>query len=112
MSGGNWEYVMGNLNNKIQNSGFVSLPDSKYYDNYTSTNKNNACNNKVCYGHALSETPGWYDDQNLFLTETGNWLVRGGGFPNKQLAGLFSTYGDEGIEYTTSTSRVSIVPGA
>ena len=34
MSGGALEYVMGNYNNTIGSSGFSTLPNAKYYDNY------------------------------------------------------------------------------
>ena len=35
MSGGAWEYVMGNYNGLIGSSGFSNMPDIKYYDKYT-----------------------------------------------------------------------------
>lgn len=36
MRGGGREYVMGVYNNTIGESQFASLPDAKYFDNYTS----------------------------------------------------------------------------
>ena len=56
MSGGAWEYVMGVYSNTISDSGFSSLPDNKYYNNYTATSYT---------GHAISETKGWYNDQSF-----------------------------------------------
>ncbi|MBQ3422210.1 MAG: hypothetical protein IJH34_11220, partial [Romboutsia sp.] len=37
MSGGAGEYVMGNYDGTIGSSGFTTMPDSKYYDNYPSS---------------------------------------------------------------------------
>ena len=51
MSGGAWEYVMGNYNDVVGNSGF-SEPltlESKYYNKYTSNIVSEACNGGVCY---------------------------------------------------------------
>ena len=53
MSGGAWEYVMGNYNDTIGSSGFSSMPESKYYDKYTSDNVRQACNGEECLSHAL-----------------------------------------------------------
>ena len=62
MSGGAWEYVMGNYNDIIASSGFIEMPESKYYDKYTTDNILTACNGKECLSHGLSETKGWYND--------------------------------------------------
>ena len=80
MSGGSWEYVMGNYNDIAASSGF-SEPltlEGKYYNKYTSNIASEACNGGVCYSHALSETAGWYSDYQTMVTQTNPWLVRGG----------------------------------
>ena len=80
MSGGAWEYVMGNYNDVVGSSGF-SEPltlESKYYNKYTSSVIDEACNGGVCYSHALSETAGWYSDYQNMVNETYPWLLRGG----------------------------------
>ena len=59
-------------------AGFSSKPDSKYYDDYTSDNPLTACNGGICYGHALSETEGWYSDFLDFVSSKEPWLKRGG----------------------------------
>ena len=41
MSGNAHEYVMANYNDLVGNSEFVSMPDSIYYDKYTSDNVSN-----------------------------------------------------------------------
>ena len=102
MSGGAYEYVMGvradsNGNprsgyNSSQNSGFtgmlydgttytgVALPDSKYYNLYTSSSYT---------GHALTETKNWYSDFASFVGSISPWFVRGGNYNNNTIAGVF-----------------------
>ncbi len=82
MSGGAWEYVMGVYSNTIGNAGFSSLPASKYYDNYTSSST-------TYYGHALSETSGWYSDYADFVSSSSPWFFRGGGYSSTTVAGVF-----------------------
>ena len=91
MSGGAWEYVMGNYNDISASSGF-SEPltlESKYYDKYTSNNVSLACNGSECLSHGLSETAGWYNDARTMVSEEYPWLVRGGGFSSGN-AGVFN----------------------
>ena len=90
MSGGAWEYVMGNYNDTIGSSGFSSMPDAKYYDKYASSTANIACNRDVCFGHSLSETAGWYSDGQTMISATYPWFGRGGYYDNATYAGIFS----------------------
>ena len=78
MSGGAWEYVMGNYNDIVGGSGFITMPDSKYYDKYTTTNANTACNGRECLSHSLSETLEWYNDEHIMVKETKPWFGRSG----------------------------------
>ena len=80
MSGGAWEYVMGNYNDMVASSGFVTMPESKYYNKYTSNDVYKACNGGECLSHGLSETSGWYNDARTMVSEEYPWLLRGGGF--------------------------------
>ena len=94
MSGGAWEYVMGNYNDAVGNSGF-SEPltlESKYYNKYTSNIASEACNGGVCYSHALSETAGWYSDYQTMVSEQYPWMLRGGYYNNDASAGVFYFY--------------------
>ena len=99
MAGGAYEYVMGNYNNTIKSSGFTTLPDSKYYDNYTTTNSLTACNGGICYGHGLSEVSNWYGDYASFVYGGGPWFRRGGYYYGGFNAGSFyfnDSHGDAG----------------
>ena len=107
MSGGAHEYVMGNYNNTIESSGFGSLPETKYYDVYTTTNSATACLGAVCYGHALSETVGWYGDYTYFVSSTYPWMLRGGYYNNDDFAGVFSFLISYGDTRTDSSSRLA-----
>ena len=89
MSGGANEYVMGNYNDTIGSSGFTSLPDSKYYDLYTTTDKLTACNGGICYGHGLSEVSKWYGDYAYFVNAGDPWFIRGGNCTYGSSAGAF-----------------------
>ena len=80
MSGGMEETVMGVYNKTIGNSGFSSLPDIKYYNNYAGTSYT---------GHALTETAGWYSDTASFISEPYPWFIRGGNYNNGSGAGVF-----------------------
>ena len=89
MSGGAWEYVMGNYNDVIGGSGFETMPELKYYNKYTTDDVTTACNGSACLSHALSETNGWYDDYHGMVTELYQWFVRGGGYYRNNGAGIF-----------------------
>ena len=104
MSGGALEYVMGYysglttyLPDSGNNSGFNGMPDRKYFDNYATSNSLTACNGGICYGHALSETYKWYNDNADFVDASNPWLTRGG----------TSKYSDSGIFYSSSYTGIS-----
>ena len=105
MSGGAWENVMGwysgasdtfGATSSSNFAGFTSAPDSKYWDEYTTTNALytttnalTACNGGICYGHALSETNGWYSDYADVVRASGPWFTRGGLSSYDAAAGAF-----------------------
>jgi len=101
MSGGERESVMGVYNKTIGNSGFNVLPEEKYYDNYTTTDAMTACNGGICYGHALSETQGWYSDGSGFLNSEAVWFERGYANYNSSNTGVFAFYNGYIHGYTT-----------
>jgi len=103
MSGGAWEYVMGTYNSTIGSSGFSTLPDSKYYQTYT-TEANSPL------GDATKETHGWNSDTVGFVTSSNTWFVRGGRGNGAASAGIFAFSSTNGASYNGRTSRVVIVP--
>ncbi len=88
MSGGAWEYVMGNYNDIIGGSEFEIMPESKYYDKYTSPDVSTACNGNKCLSHNL-DTLGYYNDDKYFVSSENSWLVRGASFDYNDV-GIFS----------------------
>ena len=114
-AGGALEYVMGYLTTStsaLSNAGFTSAPASKYYDAYTSTTSTTACNSGICYGHALSETSGWYNDSAHFVSASDPWVSRGGSCNFSTNAGLFNSYYLNGNAYVSVSFRsVFLAPG-
>ena len=98
MSGGAWEYVMGNYNDLVGESGFVTMPETKYYDKYTS-DINTACNGRECISHSLSETNGWYGDHIRMITETKSWLIRSTSYSSE--TGIYFVYGSDTLGNTS-----------
>ena len=98
---------MGNYNGSEGLSGFSAMPELKYYDKYTSTTSTQACKGGVCYGHALSETSGWYGTLSRFVDSSSHWLYRGGGYSYGSSAGVF--YFDSGHGNVQSGSGFRIV---
>ena len=105
MSGGAWEYVMGNYNNTISSSDFSTLPNSKYYDTYSITS-NSSCTIATCGGHALFETAGWYSDYADFVSSSYPWFGRGGYYPEGASAGAFTSYNGDGYSNIYSSFRL------
>ena len=99
MSGGAYEYVMGVYTNTIGESGFSSLPDTKYYNNYTETSYTE---------HALTETKNWYSDSAGFVNSINPWFMRGGNYGNGKYAGVFYFSINDGNSYSNYSSRLVI----
>ena len=99
MSGGRYEYVMGVYNNAKSSSEFNSLPGTKYYNNYITTEYQ---------GHALYGTKGWYYDGNDVLDTSMSWYARGGEYSSGAKAGVFNYYAYYGGAAYYSTRFVII----
>ena len=110
MSGGSWEYVMGNYNDMIGSSGFESIPESKYYDKYISSDVLTACNGNECLSHGLSEISGWYNDYNIMITDAYHWLLHGSYYGNP-FGGVFgfSHTGNDGRGSINNSFRLALV---
>ena len=97
MSGGAYEYVMGNYNDTIGSAGFSSMPASKYYDKYTSSTGKT--------GDATTETSGWYGDSASFSYSSSPWFARGGSCDNGTRAGVFVFSSNSGLSNSYSSAR-------
>ncbi len=121
MSGGAYEYVMGyyspasttwGATSSANKAGFTSQPDSKYYDNYTTTSILTACNGGICYGHGLSEVSKWYGDYPYFVNGSDPWFTRGGNYDTGSGAGAFNFYNRNGDAYYHSAARSVLLAGS
>jgi len=99
MAGGSEEAVMAVYNKTSRGDGFTDAtwPEEKYYDNYTTSDISTTCNGKVCYGHALSETSGWYNDYGDYVTEY-PWISRGGFYIPAPDVGIFFYESVSGVD--------------
>jgi hypothetical protein len=101
MSGGAWEYVMGNMvdgsGNYYPSSSGLTKPDVKYYDSYAYSASSYTDHARGKLGDATKETlktfgsgtGGWYGDYAYFPNATYSWFARGGGYNFGTLAGVF-----------------------
>ena len=111
MSGGSWEYVMGNYNNIFSNSGFTTSIDSRYYDLYTNSDPALACNNSECLSHGLSETSNWYNDSSLMVDDIEPWVMRSTDYASPTVAGIFSfSRSGEASDYYDYSFRLVMSP--
>ena len=88
MSGGTYEYVMGNYNKTAGSSGLtVSGVPAEHIDIYSGTSV--AASH---LGDALGETAGWYSDFAHFVNSSYPWFLRGGYYSAGDSAGVFYFY--------------------
>ncbi|CCZ57117.1 unknown [Clostridium sp. CAG:762] len=92
MSGGSYEYVMGNYNKQAGNSGLtISTVPTQYIDIYSGTSVSASH-----LGDALGETAGWYSDYYPNFDSSNPWFYRGGFSSEGGSAGVFSFFVDTG----------------
>ena len=119
MSGGAWDYTMGNMSsasgsytfcpaNSKFSSSWYTTSTAKYVTTYAyvssySISKNQTAYNKGRLGDAtgeivLSPGSGWYSDMASFMySGSGSWSGRGGGYYNDSESGIFSLAGNQGV---------------
>ena len=113
MSGGTYEYVMGNYNNTTINSDFASswfttTGNSKYYDKFT-TEIPSTTKSSETIGQAYVETAGWYSDSKGTLKSSYPWVIRGDLYSGSTGAGAFkSGYIHGGAHYAYSFRSVLV----
>ena len=115
MSGGVYEYVMGNYGNTTSSSGFTAdwfTSNSKYYDLYDSSiftgnysTNYSFCSLSTCCGNALNETKNWYSDGANFVNSSTPWFYRGGYYLIASGAGAFYAADYNGISVSIHSFR-------
>ena len=111
MSGGAYEYVMGNMTDSSGNfypaSSGLSQPESKYYDLYTY----GTSNSDYLRGHlgdATRETNNWNSDYTSFIASYAPWFVRGGLNTDQALGGIFHFHDLNGRAHDSYSFRITI----
>ena len=118
MSGGAWEYVMGNMKNSSNSfyssyARFTTAPDSKYYDSYKYDSSSNTTHARGKLGDATKETlatfgntsGGWYSDYAYFPYSGYSWFLRGGYYYDGTDAGVFSFSNGSGGDLSSYSAR-------
>ena len=136
MSGGAFEYTMGNIvsndgttmmsgSNTSSNSGYtgklydsgnytaytgVAYPNTKYYDKYSFIDYVSSQKSKL--GDGIKEvykgSKGWHGDNSYLAGSMNPWFNRGGCYADGAIAGAFCSSGSNGNAYSDSSSRLII----
>ena len=118
MSGGAYEYVMGNMSSgsgsytyypSYAGSNFsYSTSTAKYIDTYAygTTYNDQTAYNRARLGDATGEvtignTDTWYNDYAYFVSSSNSWFQRGGYYSTGSNAGVFIFYYYNGTRYTS-----------
>ena len=118
MSGGAYEYVMGNMKNSSNafyssSAGFTTAPDAKYYDSYKYDSSSNTTHARGKLGDATKETlatfgsntGGWYSDYADFPFSSRPWFRRGGSYGSGTNAGVFYFGNSLGGDFNPDSAR-------
>jgi len=116
MSGGMFDFVMGNFDGTTSDE-FPVLPnDSKYYDLYPAsifdgdyTTNMSKCDLATCGGHALYETSGWYSDDASFVYSVHFWFIRGYQVSSPTISGAFGARGNNNSASINSITSRSVL---
>ena len=128
MSGGAWEYVMGNTSRGsgsytyyTQNAGsnfIYSTETAKYLDTYAygTSNADQTAYNRARLGDATGEnvlstssSGGWYSDYLRFVNSSSYWFSRGGFYVDGPGAGAFSFGSYNGNAHSYGGARCVVV---
>ena len=118
MSGGAYEYVMGNMKNSSNafyssSAGFTTAPDAKYYDSYKYDSSSSKTHARGKLGDATKETlvifgrntGGWYSDNADLPYYVYSWFVRGGNYDQGSKVGVFYFDDNKGGGYYYCSAR-------
>ncbi len=129
MSGGSWEYVMGNISNVT--TGYTFYPSSSSFSSswyttdtakyvttyaYDTVYNNQKAYNRGRLGDATAETllsastsGGWYSDYAFFPDSSFAWFTRSGNYDDGSGAGVFGFNYDRGNGNAGYSSRATLV---
>ena len=121
MSGGSWEYTMGNMVNfhnqfytsSASNWSTTTYPLAKYYDSYT-YNTSDTTYTRGRLGDATVEMAptgefgNWYKDSANFPDLSSSWFKRGGIYNSGSYAGAFNFGSYNGYEHSAYSFRASL----
>jgi hypothetical protein len=108
MSGGAWEYIMGNFNNIGSNSGWTDAElaaiEDKYKDIYITS--------VGVKGDATDAdgTNGWYGDGAQFINSGAPWFFRSANWTHGTTAGAFYHAVFSGVADSWASFRIVIAP--
>ena len=119
MSGGAWEYVMGNMSSATgsyiyyASSGglnYTYTGNEKYVNTYSygTSNTNQTAYNRARLGDATSESKSWYSDSTSFVNSSSSWFGRGGNYSNAAGAGPFDSNGNAGLTLNGVSARAAL----
>ncbi len=127
MSGGTWEYVMGNMSSTADTYTFYSSSsdfssewyssNQKYlntYANYSASLMSQAAYNRGRLGDATGEVVissglGWYKDEATFPFSVSPWFRRGGAYYSAYVDGVFAFEHAYGGVSTYDSTRATLV---
>ena len=126
LSGGAYEYVMGNMssgsgsytyNAKSAGSNFsYSASTAKYIDTYAygTSNGDQTAYNRARLGDATGEVvsssyTAWNNDYAYFVDSSYPWFLRGGGYNSGSSAGVFRFHYDNGASILNDSARAALL---
>ncbi len=126
LSGGAFEYVMGNMssgsgsytyNASRAGSNFsYSASTAKYIDTYAygTSYGDQTAYNRARLGDATGEVvsssyTAWYNDYAYFVNSSAPWFVRGGNYHDGSYAGVFYFTYDNGDAYSSHSARAALL---
>ena len=120
MSGGAYDYVMGNIVSSdgttmiAGSSGFTTYPDTKYYDKY-SYGRSTSQRIRSKLGDGIKEvlntsSRSWYSDSSYLADSNYPWFNRSGSYYIGSYAGAFNSYYNLGYAHAYYSSRLVITP--
>ena len=120
MSGGAYDYVMGNMSSAAGSytyyassggSNYTYTGNEKYIDTYAngSTYNNQTAYNRARLGDATSESKSWYSDFAYFVRSSNSWFARGGDYSLNTIAGPFSFSSNTGLTFYNSSARAALL---